>query len=217
MSNNESFIDEVTEEVRRDRLFALMRRYGWIAVAAVVLVVGGASYSEWQKARTEAAAQMLGDSMLSALSIEDDGIRTAALDQIEVTGRAKGLLNFMLSANAVSGDDRKEAIARLQDITADTGLPVLYRDLAMLKSVLLQGTDTPADDRIALLQPLTAAGAPFRLLAEEQIALVLVEKGDNDAAVTKLQAILLDTDVTAGLRRRASQLIVALGGDLSAA
>lgn len=217
MSNNESFIDEVTEEVRRDRLFVLMRRYGWIVIAAVLLIVGGATYSEWQKARTEAAAQALGDSMLSALSNEDAAIRTAALDQIEVTGGAKALVDFMLSANALTGEDRKEAIARLKDITADASLPALYRDLATLKSVLLQGADTPADDRIALLQPLTAAGAPFRLLAEEQIALILVEKGDTDAALTKLQAILLDTDVTAGLRRRASQLIVALGGDLSAA
>jgi hypothetical protein len=194
-----------------------MRKYGWIAITAVVLIVGGASYSEWQKARTAAAAQSLGDSILAALSNEDAAVRTAALEKIEVTGRAKGLVDFMLSANALSAEDRPAAIARLQEVTADASLPALYRDLAVLKSVLLQGAETPADDRIAMLQPLTTAGAPFRLLAEEQIALVLVEKGDTSAALTKLQAILLDTEVTAGLRRRASQLIVALGGDLSAA
>ena len=31
MSNPDSFIEEVTEEVRRDKLFALFRKYGWIA------------------------------------------------------------------------------------------------------------------------------------------------------------------------------------------
>lgn len=44
MSDTDSFIEEVTEEVRRDRLFGLMRRYGWIAVLAVLLLVGGTAY-----------------------------------------------------------------------------------------------------------------------------------------------------------------------------
>ena len=39
MSNPESFIEEVTEEVRRDRLFAAFRKYGWIGVLLVLLTV----------------------------------------------------------------------------------------------------------------------------------------------------------------------------------
>ena len=41
MSNPDSFIDEVTEEVRRDRLFAIFRKYGWIGAVLVALIVGG--------------------------------------------------------------------------------------------------------------------------------------------------------------------------------
>jgi fermentation-respiration switch protein FrsA (DUF1100 family) len=44
VSDTDSFIDEVTEEVRRDRLFGLMKRYGWIAALAVLLIVGGADH-----------------------------------------------------------------------------------------------------------------------------------------------------------------------------
>ena len=46
MSNSDSFIDEVTEEVRKDRLFQLFRRYGWIAGVVIVLIVGGAAWNE---------------------------------------------------------------------------------------------------------------------------------------------------------------------------
>ena len=56
MSDTDSFIDEVTEEVRRDRLFGLMKRYGWIAALAVLLIVGGAAWNEWRKAQDRAAA-----------------------------------------------------------------------------------------------------------------------------------------------------------------
>ena len=60
MSDTDSFIEEVTEEVRRDRLFALMRRYGWIAVAAVLLLVGGTAYREYARAAEAAKAQAFG-------------------------------------------------------------------------------------------------------------------------------------------------------------
>ena len=36
MSGTDSFIEEVSEEVRRDKLFAKMRKYGWIAVLLVL-------------------------------------------------------------------------------------------------------------------------------------------------------------------------------------
>ena len=46
MSNPESFIDEVTEEVRRDKLFAIFKKYGWIGGALIALTVGGARGQE---------------------------------------------------------------------------------------------------------------------------------------------------------------------------
>ena len=55
MSNPDSFIDEVNEELKRDRLFAGIRKYGWIAVLAVVVAVGATSWNEWRKARDEAS------------------------------------------------------------------------------------------------------------------------------------------------------------------
>ena len=51
MSDTDSFIDEVNEEVRRDRFYFMLKRYGWIAVLAVILLVGGAAWNEYQKAQ----------------------------------------------------------------------------------------------------------------------------------------------------------------------
>lgn len=50
MSNTDSFVEEVTDELRNDQLFAAMRKYGWIAAVAVVAIVGGASWNEYSKA-----------------------------------------------------------------------------------------------------------------------------------------------------------------------
>jgi hypothetical protein len=51
MANTDSFIDEVNEEVRRDRLFAFFRKWAWLAILIVVLVVGGAAYLEYRARR----------------------------------------------------------------------------------------------------------------------------------------------------------------------
>ena len=56
MSDTDSFIDEVNEEVRRDRFYFMLKRYGWIAVLAVILLVGGAAWNEYQKAQARAEA-----------------------------------------------------------------------------------------------------------------------------------------------------------------
>ena len=43
MSESDSFIQEVTEEVRQDRMFALWKKWGPYVLAAIVIAVGGAA------------------------------------------------------------------------------------------------------------------------------------------------------------------------------
>ncbi|NNE82168.1 MAG: hypothetical protein HKN18_18000 [Silicimonas sp.] len=215
MSNQDSFIDEVTDEVRRDRLFALMRRYGWIAILVVIVVVGGAAFNEWRKAAARAEAEAAGEALLGALSEETAEARATALAALPVadTGEKRAIAALLLSAaEAEAGEDAK-ALATLETLAGDPETPVIYRDLAILKRVML-GQDIPPEDRIAALQPLMQPGNPFRLLAIEQRALAEIELGQTDTAIETLTDILADADRTEGLRRRVSQLIVALGGSL---
>lgn len=213
MSDTDSFIEEVTEEVQRDKLFGYIRRYGWIAVLLVFALVGGAAWNEYSKAQTRNAAQARGDAILAALSSDDSGERAAALAQIDASGATAPVVAMLRSAEEMAADDPDAAAAALQAIASDDAQPPLYRDLALLKHVILTAASTDPADRIAALQPLTAPGGPFRVLAEEQIALAEVQSGETDAALTRLQALVEDTEASQGLRRRVSQLIVALGGD----
>ncbi len=211
MSSQDSFISEVTEEVRRDRLFRLMRRYGWIAVAFVVLVVGGAAAFEWQKARARAEAEAAGDALLNAQSEDAPGARAeilAALDSGSA-GRNAIVRLFQAAAEVEAGEEGR-ALATLEAISNDTEVPPVYRDLAVLKSVMI--SDAAPEERMARLEPLTKPGNLFRLLAVEQRALAEIELGRTETAIETLNGILADAEMTESLRRRASWLIVALGG-----
>jgi len=209
MSNNESFIDEVTEEVRRDKLFKTLRKYGWIGILAVVVLVGGASVNEWMKVRERAAAEATGDAILAATAAGSPAEQVAALDAIEAEGDLAAVVGLI--AAGVQAGDPEAAAARLAAIAADDATLPLYRDLAVLKRTMLPGQMAPAE-RIDALTALTTAGAPYRVLAEEQIAVAEVELGETDAAMTRLEALLNDNEASGALRQRAQQLIVALGG-----
>lgn len=212
MSQTDSFIEEVTEEVRRDRLFAMFRRYGWIAVAVVLLAVGGAAYREFSISRETAQAQASGDAIIAAMQAGTPQERIEQLATIEAEGSAKAVIALMSAASLDEADDQDASIAAYMAIAGNTDLPRRYTDLAVLRATILQSGKSDPQERMVTLSGLAQPGAPYRTLAEEQIALIEVEMGDPDAAILRLQVLLQDQETTAGLRRRASDVIVALGG-----
>src|SRR5690606_2750038 len=102
VSQSDSFIEEVTEEVRRDRLFAAMKRYGWIAVLLVLLLVGGAGWREYSKVQQRQSAEALGDALIGALEINDIPARIEALSTIaEQDAPEASIAGFLIAAEEV--------------------------------------------------------------------------------------------------------------------
>lgn len=215
MSDTDSFIDEVTEEVRRDRLFLMLKRYGWIGGVAVALIVGGAAFREYNKAQERTAAEDLGDKITAALEIDGSEDQAAALAAVTAEGAGGTAIVKMLEAGALAEAGKAaEAVAQLEAVAVNGELPLIYRHIASFKALALQaGTLSVADRRLqyeALAQP----GAPLALLAAEQLALLDIEDGNSEAAIARLREIAADAAVSGDLKDRASQVIVALGGSL---
>lgn len=215
LSNPDSFIDEVTEEVRRDKLYAMFRKYGWIGVALVLAIVGGAGFTEWRKAQETARAEAFGDAVLEALDLGAPEERSAALAGVQTDGEQTAILKLLLASDPV--EDRDGALAALEALAGDATQPASYRDLAVLRRVVIAGADMPLADRRAALDPIAAPGRPYRTMALEQMAYLLVEEGKTDEAIAQFTALLSDQESPAGVRGRAEQMIVALGGEVAPA
>lgn len=214
MSDTDSFIDEVTEEVRRDRMFLLLKRWGWIGGLAVVAIVGGAAWNEYSKAQATAKAQGLGDAVIAALSANDAAARADALGAITPDSTGGAAVLALLTAAADSGKgDIAAAVARLETLAAQGDLPPVYRQIAAFKALLLQADTLPVSDRRQRFEALAQPGGPLRLLALEQLALIDIAQGDTEAALARLQSIREDAEVSTDLQQRATQLMVALGAD----
>ena len=104
MSDTDSFIEEVSEEMRRDRLYGYMRRYGWIAVLAILSLVGGAAWNEYSKSQARAKAQSAGNAILAALEADDPQERVKSLEALQsedITEGAKAVVSLMQDRKSV--------------------------------------------------------------------------------------------------------------------
>lgn len=219
MSNSDGFIDEVTQELRRDQMIAKLKRYGWIGVVVVLLIVGGAAFSEYRAAQSRAQAERLGDAMLAALEGEDAAARAASLQQVETSGaQAQAVLALLTASEQVAAGDMAGAMSNLEAVALNAQVPQMYRQIAQFKALTLQADTLDATTRQQGFEALGAAGGTMRLLAQEQLALIAIQLDDPATAISTYQGILSDAGVTPDLQQRALQVIVALGGepDLSA-
>ncbi|MDN3710766.1 tetratricopeptide repeat protein [Paracoccus cavernae] len=212
-NQNDSFIDEVTAELRRDRLFVGLKRYGWIVVLGVVGIVGGSAWYEYTRAQDAARAEAWGDAILAAEGSDDAAAALAAVDPAGSTGRQALSALLAGSAAAEAGDPAKAAAdLRAAAEAAGAGDPVL-RDLALLKAVIAAGPTMGAAERDALLTDLSKPGAPFELLALEQKVVALIAANRREDAVTLIRQIQKKDGLSEPLRRRLAEMMTTLDAD----
>lgn len=210
MSNPDSFIEEVTEEVRRDRLFAMFRKYGWIGVLIILAIVAGAAWTEWTKARDSARAEAFGDALIDALDQGTPEERRNALAAVPSDAEQTALLQLILASDPK--EDKAATLAALEKVANDAALAPAYRDLAVLRRVLVGGAELPLADRRTALQGIAVAGRPYRALAEEQLGYLLIEEGKPAEAIAAFSTLMQDQEASGALRARLGQVITALGG-----
>jgi len=205
MSNSDSFIDEVTEEVRRDRLFGYFRRYGWIPAVIIIGLVGATAYNEWSTVQVAQVAQARGDALLDALELEDVAERAASLSTIAHEDE-DALVAKLLAA----GVDAEQAADLLGSIATDDTQPQYIRDLARLKMASIDGAVT-VDEAAAILVELSEPGGVYRNVAMELLVALELRRGSIEAALALLQAHIKDADASSEQIQRMAELIVALG------
>ena len=205
MSDTDSFIDEVTEEVRRDRLFGYFRRYGWIPAVIILALVGGTAYSEWSKSVVAQAAQVRGDALLDALDVQGKPESISALSSIVAQEDGDVVASFL-----VAGLDQSLASELLTAIAENMEQPKYIRDLALLK--LAATLDAASkDEAVSILTDLSAPGGLYRNAAMEILVALELQRGNRDVALLLLQSHVQDAGTTQAQVQRMGELIVALG------
>ena len=216
VSDTDSFIEEVSEEVRRDRLYGFFRKYAWVGILVVVTIVGGTAFLEFQKSKAKTKAEALGSAIIEALEISNEKERVELLGNIEVSNsEAKSIVALLLAAEEISLQNYDAASKNLNAISEDQSISQIYRDMAKFKFLLISHGRLEVELLLTGFEDLASPGNPFRLLAEEQIALLRLKNKENEAAINILKSILDDAELTDTIKQRVSQLLISLDVDPS--
>ena len=210
MSETDNFIDEVSEEVRKDKLYATIRKYGWLAVVIVLALVGGTAFREYKIASANKVAQKTGDAISKAMSLEGPEARAAALSEIIANDKNVAIIALLKAAEQEADGEFAASVETLEALEASK-LPSAYRELAHFKKLLIEKDGLNEDARIAGLNELAASASPYALYAKEQLSLIDLAKGRKEAAINRLSQILEDANLSQSLRQRVSQLMIILG------
>ena len=168
---------EVDEDVRRDRMIALAKRYGPYVLGLLIAVIAVVAVWQIRETRHESALRAASEQYeaLTAQLAETGSLPDAA-DVAALPEGHRTLLTLHRAAERVDAGETMAAVALYDELAqGGTGDPVI-QDYAALQAARLMMGRAPADEVIVRLEPLsggdgTVAAAALEMLAAQHIAL----------------------------------------------
>lgn len=207
---------EIDEEIRRDNLGQLWKRYGHYVIAgAVAVVIGTGAYVGWRQYQdNRAAAESVRFS--AGLDLADKGQFAQGADTFaalakEGSGGHALLARFEAAGLRARAGDAKAGIAAFKEIAADNSVDAVYRDIAKL---LAASWEVDHGDPAAVageLSGFSAPGNPWRTVALELTAAAQLKSGNKAEARDSYKRLADDPTAPQDLKTRATEIIGALG------
>ena len=219
--NNDVFMREVDEEVRREQMMEFGRKYGaWIGFLVVLflVVLGGSIY--WRYHKQQVAGQQ-GEAFQAAIGNLGQGNVKAADAPLAklATSHADGyraMAQFTQADILLKNKDAKGAAAKFAAIANDGSLDQPFRDLALIRQTSLQYDDLKPQQVIDRLKPLAVKGNAWFGSAGEMVAIAYMRLNQRAQAGKLFSQIAQDQTVPDSLRQRAVQMAALLNGDTGA-
>ena len=217
-TENEAFLREVDENLRRDQMTGLARKWGTVGAMIVgLLLMALAAFLWWRNHQAEQAGKD-GEQLVQELAAAEVG--SASPSDQRLTDLANSprdgyrALARLTQAGLTAKNDPAGGAKAYQAIADDKDMPQTMRDLATVRAVTLQFDSMPPADVVAKLKPLAVATNPWFGSAGELTAMAYLKMNRKDLAGPIFAAIARDNDAPVGLRGRAAGMATALGQDV---
>lgn len=216
--NNQAFLREVDEELRRDQLAGFWTRYGrWLLVAVVAGLLAFAGFLFWQHHRN-GQADVAAEELSATLRLMGEGKAAEAKPRLEALAKSpvEGVRVAALLAQAgalADAKDQKGAAALYKKVAGDTSVAQPYRDLALLRQTTLEFDLLKPEEVVQRLKPLAVAGNPWFGSAGELVAISYIRMKKPELAAPIYAKIAESEELPRTVRSRARQMAGVLGID----
>ena len=195
MVESESFIKEVSEEVKRDRLFKALNKFKWPLFAIIVLLVGAVGGYEYYKFDKKSRAQKNGEFLISAIeSLKENGQTVTEKIDNKFTSV---LIKLNEAKYFEEKGDMKSASAAYNHIISKYGENKFFNHYSKFQLYLMDPATSLSDvKKIKILDELSAPDGPLKLLALEQKLYLYVKINDLENIKLQVDLILSDQAIT---------------------
>lgn len=209
MTENNIF-QEIQEDLERQKLEALWKRYGGLVIVAlVVLIAATAGVSAWRSWHSEKNQKATAE-FLSALKPSDETKEIQALEDFAQRNHGvtqAAFAQLRAASLAAKNGNQDQAIQIYDAVAKDSSVDPAFRQLADLMSVRLQlDTGTPADLQ-KRLEPLMTEKAPWRYTAMEYSGYLALRAGDKAKAKQIFTDLSQNASVPQSLGVRAADML----------
>lgn len=219
---NETFLREVDENLRRDRIRDFVRNNRAVLIGALLVFLAAAGgiiwWQDYRRAQTGKQVEEMA-SVYRDLAENKNAIADAKLDALEKSSskavRASAL--FTRAAIALDQNDGTKASQYYGRIAADGSMPKPYRDAATMRQVAVDFDKLKPEEVITRLAPYAKPESPWYGTAGEMTAMALIKQGKKQEAGRLFAAIAANRNVPETLRARSVQIAGSLGVDASGA
>jgi hypothetical protein len=214
-NDTDTFVQEVNEGLRQDRMLVLIKRFGPFFLASfAVLFAGMLGWQAWRdNARVEAGKQA--SSLAAAQQLLDQQDAAKAKQELAaLTGAGPRVIRAMArmqrAAALVDEGDLEAALAEF-DAAAEAAPDQITRESAQIRAAYVAADIKDFAELRRRLQPLISSSSRFSFLAKELLGVEAWEAGEVDLARDTLQELTLAFDAPQAVRSRAQAALSVVG------
>ncbi len=202
---------EVEQDMRREQMAQLWRRYGvYIIATALVIVLGVGGYQGWTWWQSSRAASD-GAAFVEASALERSGQPDEAVERFsalaeEGTSSYSALSELRLAAIEAAKGETEAAVAAYDSVAESTNDPMLRGFARIQAATLLVDTVPPAEIE-ARIGGMRDGASAWRNSARELLALAFFRADDNKQARGLYQELLSDPETPGPMRQRAQMML----------
>lgn len=208
-------IDEVVEEVQHEKLLNLWKKYSiFVYVFLSLIVLGTALYAFWKEHKSR-ELHHVSEVYIDALELEQqnkiDQSQILFRDVINANIRGFSALAELSLSDMMVAYDKEKAREELLQLASSSNSPKSLKNLALVKSVLLDIDEISPDllkERLGAL--LTDDNNPWSSLAIEFKAALEYREGNLAKSYALYDTLVKNPNISPGIRSRSLKMIMIL-------
>ena len=214
-NETDSFVQEVDESLRQDRVLIFFKKYGlWFAGLLAVVVIGVGGWQAWSASQTSAARNHAEDYAAAQELARAGNMDEAKVAFERLTGEGPRTYRVMAemehAAVLETQGDLEGALAGFDRAAEQANDPIM-RQTAQLRAAYIAAETQDLAALQTRLQPLIDSEGRLSYLARELLAIEAWEAGNLDLARETLENLTLAFDAPEAVRQRAQVALSVVG------